>query len=104
MAVLRRVNGVLSAWFPEKRLFIQSGASTRYLRLTPLSQLLTCTAGLALTTWLGFSTATTVIAMIDPDRGSGGTVAVQEAYRTRLDELAGERDRRAAEARSAQAR
>lgn len=97
------MNGLLAFAFPEKRLFIQSGQSTRYLRLTPLSQFLSTTAAAVAVAWMAVSTATVVI-----DRVSAGSdaraVVLKEAYQTRLEELAGERDQRAAEARSAQAR
>lgn len=99
----RRVNGFLSFAFPEKRLFIQTGHSTRYVRLTPLSQFVSASAAAVAIGWMAIATATVVI-----DRVAAGsddrTVVLKEAYRTRLDELAGERDQRAAEARSAQAR
>ena len=99
----RRVNGFLAFAFPEKRLFIQSGQSTRYLRLTPLSQFLSTTAAVVAVGWMAVATATVVI-----DRVSAGSdvraVVLKEAYQTRLEELAGERDQRAGEARSAQAR
>ncbi len=102
-SVGRRVNGFLSLAFPEKRLFIQSGQSTRYLRLTPLSQFLSTTAAVVAVGWMAVATATVVI-----DRVAAGSdpraVVLKEAYQTRLEELAGERDQRAAEARSAQGR
>ena len=99
----QRINGVLSVAFPEKRLFIQSGRSTRYLRLTPLSQFLSTTAASAALCWMAVATATVVI-----DRVAAGNdaraVVVKEAYQARLEELAAERDQRGAEARSAQSR
>ena len=53
--------------------------------------------------WMAVATSTMVI-----DRIAAGTgdqaVAIREAFRVRIEELAGERDRREAEARSAQAR
>ncbi len=104
MGAFRRwVNGVLSPYFPEKRLFIQSGDSTKYLRLTPLSQFMSGTASLAVVGWLAVATATVAIDFVD---GTGGSHAVvlQQAYEARLEELAGERDQRAGEARSAQER
>ena len=99
----RRVNGFLSFAFPEKRLFIQSGHSTRYLRLTPLSQFLTTTAAVIALGWMAVATATVVIdrVAVGPDARA---VVIKEAYQTRLEELADERDQRAAEARSAQGR
>ncbi len=99
----RRVNSALSAYFPEKRLFIQSGNSTRYLRLTPLSQLMSGAASVVMVGWLAVATATVAIDFVG---GSGTThaVVIQKAYQARLEELAGERDQRAGEARSAQTR
>ncbi len=105
MAGLRRgLNSALSAHFPEKRVFIQSGGSTRYLRFTPLTQLAAGAGGLLLVGWMAIATATVAIDLVGPDRGASRTVVLKEAYQTRLDELAAERDQRAAEARSAQER
>ena len=64
----RRVNSALSAYFPEKRLFIQSGNSTRYLRLTPLSQFMSGAASLAMVGWMAVATATVAIDFVG---GSG---------------------------------
>lgn len=102
-AFRQRVNGALSAYFPEKRLFIQSGNSTRYLRISPLSQIMSGAASLAVVGWVAVATATLAIDFAGGS-GVGPAVVIQEAYGARLEELAGERDTRAAEARSAQAR
>ena len=53
-----RMNSALSAHLPEKRVFIQSGGSTRYLRFTPLTQLAAGAAGLLLVAWMAIATAT----------------------------------------------
>ena len=100
----RRLNGALSARFPEKRLFIQSSDATRYLRLTPLSQLLLGSAALAAAGWMAVATATVVLDRVLAEHGATRAVVIHEAYRARLEELAAERDQRAAEARSAQGR
>jgi hypothetical protein len=42
----RKVNGWLSHFVPEKRLFVQSRNSTSYIRLTPLAQLSLGTAAI----------------------------------------------------------
>ena len=102
--LLRRLNGALSGYFPEKRLFIQSRDSTRYLRLTPLTQLLTGTAALALAGWMAVATATVVVDVVAAGPGASQAVVIRDAYRARLESLAAERDQRAAEARSAQER
>jgi murein DD-endopeptidase MepM/ murein hydrolase activator NlpD len=100
----RRVNRALSGPLPEKRLFIQSGDSTRYLRLTPLTQLLAGAAGLALVGWMAAATATVVVDRVAADGASSRAGVLQTAYQARLEELGAERDQRAAEARSAQTR
>ncbi len=105
MAGLRyRLNNVLSPHFPEKRLFIQSGGSTRYLRLTPLSQLLSSGMGMAAVAFLAIAGATVAVGLAGPEAGFNQSVVIQKAYQARLEELASERDQRAAEARSAQER
>jgi murein DD-endopeptidase MepM/ murein hydrolase activator NlpD len=102
-SLARGLNGVLAAAFPEKRLFIQSGDATRYLRLTPFSQLLSGTAALAAVGWMAVATATVIIDRVAAE-GETRAVVIKEAYQARLEELAAERDQRAAEARSAQER
>ena len=100
----RRLNGALAGHIPEKRLFLQSGDVTRYLRLTPLGQLLIGTAALAATGWMAVATATVVLDRVAADASVTQAVVIQEAYRARLEKLGAERDQRAAEARSAQSR
>jgi murein DD-endopeptidase MepM/ murein hydrolase activator NlpD len=103
-ALGRRLNGALSTAFPEKRLFIQSGDTTRYIRLTSLSQLLSGTAALVALGWMAVATATVVIDRVAAENGVSRVVVLQGAYEARLEELAAERDLRAGEARSAQER
>src|SRR5688500_14362975 len=100
----RRLNGALSALFPEKRLFVQSGDATRYLRLTPLSQLMLGSAALVAAGWMAVATSAVVLALVAADGRAVRSVVIHDAYRARLEELAAERDQRAAEARSAQGR
>lgn len=99
----RRLNARLSAFVSEKRLFIQSGDQTRYIRLTPLLQLTGGGAALLAAGWMAVATATLVIDRVAAGNGDQA-VAIKEAFRDRIEELADERDRREAEARSAQAR
>lgn len=101
---LRRTNKVLSAVVSEKRIYIQSGPSTSYIRFTPVSQLLLSSAALALVGWLAASTSLVVLDRVSARTEVNQTVVLRDAYKARLDELAAERDQRAAEARSAQAR
>lgn len=100
----RQLNAALSGWVPEKRLFIQSHEATRYIRMTPLSQLMAGAAGAALCGWIAVATAAVVMDLIEEGGAETQTVVLHDAYQTRLNELASERDTRAAEARSAQSR
>ncbi len=100
----RRINCVLSGVFPEKRLFIQTDGATRYFRISPLSQLMIGTTALAAAGWMAVATASVVSDFVATDARGGAAVELREAYQARLDELAAERDKRAAEAHSAQGR
>lgn len=99
----RRLNAGLAAIVAEKRLFLQTGDRTRYIRLTPLTQLGLGGAALVVVGWLAVATATIAIDRIAAGDGHQA-VAIRDSVRERIEELAGERDQRAAEARSAQAR
>src|SRR6476469_9078421 len=90
-------SGLLSAVFPEKRLFIQSAGSTRYLRLTPTSQFVSGAAGLTLVAWMAVVSAKVAIDFVGFNPAPTEGVVVHDATQARIDALAGERDRRAAE-------
>ncbi len=100
----RGKTGLLSALFPEKRLFIHSGDATHYIRLSPLSQLVSGTAALLAMGWMAVATATVATDLINARLGPTPSVVIEAAYQDRLNALASERDRHAVEARSAQER
>jgi murein DD-endopeptidase MepM/ murein hydrolase activator NlpD len=102
--ILRRANRALSTIVSEKRIFVQSGQSTKYVRFTPLAQVCCGAAMLATSAWLAASTSMVVLDRIAARTEVDQTVELRSSYRTRLDELAAERDQRATEARSAQSR
>lgn len=98
------VNTALGRHIPEKRLFLRSGTETRYVRLTPLVQLVgvgSAALGLA---WTLLVTA--ILLMDSIGAGSLREQAQREQmlYETRINDLAAERDARAAEALQAQER
>lgn len=99
-----RMNSALATVFPEKRVFIQSGDSTRYVRFSPLSQLGFGALSLATAGWMAIATATVVMDRVGASDAPEQRVVLHEAYQSRLDELSAERDQRAAESRSAQNR
>ncbi len=100
----RQKGGVLSVVFPEKRLYIQSGDSTKYIRFTPVSQALLTLSGTALLCVLTASTTLFVMDRLSSPNDVDEAVFLKSSYERRLDELAEERDIRTREARSAQDR
>jgi murein DD-endopeptidase MepM/ murein hydrolase activator NlpD len=100
----RWLNRALGRLVPEKRLFLQSPTSHRYLRLTPLTQLAFGGLALLALAWLSFATATVGLKTLYADGAESQALVLSEAYRARLDALTAERDQRAAEAYSAQNR
>lgn len=102
--IVNRVNAALESRLPEKRLFLKSETSTRYVRLRPMTQA-AALAGTALI--FGWSIIATSILVIDGISAGGSTDQAgraQAAFEERLNALSAERDSRAAEAAAAQAR
>jgi murein DD-endopeptidase MepM/ murein hydrolase activator NlpD len=102
--LIEHAEAALERHIPEKRLFLRSGNETRYIRLTPLSQL-AAGAGTALV--LGWTIVVTAIFLMDAI-GAGSlrdqARRDQALYEQRLNAMAAERDRRAEEAAQAQER
>lgn len=103
-ALRRRLNGGLARVIPEKQLLIQTPRATRSLRFTPLVQLMSGTAFAGVVAWVAVLTATVAIKAVGPDQQLSSAAVLQSAYQERLEDVAAERDQRAAEARSAQER
>ncbi|MBB5222737.1 murein DD-endopeptidase MepM/ murein hydrolase activator NlpD [Amaricoccus macauensis] len=103
-ALRRRLNGGLARIIPEKHLLIQTPRSTRSLRFTPLVQLMSGTAFAGVVGWVAVLSATLAIEAVGPDHRLSSAAVLQSAYQERLEDVAAERDQRAAEARSAQER
>ena len=100
----RRFHSILERTLPEQRLFLRSETDTRFIRLTPETQLVAI-AGSALL--IGWSTVASAILVLDTlGAGSERAQALREQslYEERLNSLAAARDARAAEAAAAQER
>ena len=98
------VNAALGRHISERRLFLRSGEDTRYIRLTPLVQLVGASGSALVVAW---SIVITAIFLMDSiGAGSLREQAKREqmVYETRLNDMAAERDARAAEALQAQER
>jgi murein DD-endopeptidase MepM/ murein hydrolase activator NlpD len=100
----RRLNASLASLFPEKRLFIQTEQGTTYRRLTPLSQLGLACGTTVMAGWFAVATSAVVLDLVGSQGESAQTAVLGDAYESRLEALAAERDQRAAEAASAQHR
>lgn len=100
----QKLNALLERKFPEQRVFLRSDKETRYLRLSPLTQV----AGLAGTTVLvgWMIIASSIILMDSIGSGNLRDQASRDLalFENRVNDLAAERDTRAAEASAAQAR
>ena len=99
-----RANQTLERVLPEQRLFLKSDRETRFIRLRPATQVTALTgAGLV----VGWAIIATSILLMDTI-GSGNVRHQAEReqilYEARLNEMAAQRDARAAEAREAQER
>ena len=99
-----RAHAALERRLPERRLFIRSGDHVRFIRLRPETQLAAWGASALL---VGWSVVAAAILLMD-SIGAGNFRAQAErdklAYESRLNEMAAERDARAAEAVAAQDR
>ncbi len=102
--IIHRLNTALENRLPEQRLFLRSDQGTRFIRLQPWMQALILSASAVVLAW---SIIVSAVLLID-SIGSGD--AREQArlsyleFETRLDEMATERDLRAAEAAAAQGR
>ncbi|WP_417243267.1 DUF5930 domain-containing protein [Celeribacter sp.] len=102
--MIRQLNHMLERRLPEKRVFLRSDNDTRYLRLSPLTQLAVVFGTSVTIVWM--TIATSIILMDAIGSGNLREQANRDLvlFETRLSQLASERDTRAAEAAAAQAR
>jgi hypothetical protein len=89
---------------PEKRLFLRSGTGTRFIRLSPLSQIFAMTISTAFIGWAIIATAIVLLDTIGTGNFRDQARRDQAIYEERLNALANERDTRAQEALTAQER
>ncbi|MCA0044604.1 M23 family metallopeptidase [Celeribacter litoreus] len=102
--MIRKLNHMLERTFPERRVFVRSDDDTRYLRITPVTQLVAFTGSTVFAAWMIIATA--IILMDSIGSGNLREQANRDLvlFETRLAELASERDMRAEEAAAAQQR
>ncbi|RPE71207.1 murein DD-endopeptidase MepM/ murein hydrolase activator NlpD [Pacificibacter maritimus] len=95
---------MLERSFPEQRVFLRSDRETRYVRLTPVTQLLGFTGSTILAGWLIIASAIVLMDSIGSGNLRDQASRDLALFESRVNELAEERDMRAAEAAAAQER
>lgn len=103
-SVLDHVNAALGRRIPEKRLFLRSDSETRYIHLSPLSQVVGFGGFAVVLAWTIVITAIFLMDSIGAGSLREQAKREQALYETRLNTMAAERDRRAEEAAQAQER
>nr|WP_281277919.1 M23 family metallopeptidase [Pacificibacter maritimus] len=101
---IQRLNSMLERSFPEQRVFLRSDRETRYVRLTPVTQLLGFTGSTILAGWLIIASAIVLMDSIGSGNLRDQASRDLALFESRVNELAEERDMRAAEAAAAQER
>ncbi len=102
--LVNSLNASLERWFPEKRLFLRSDSATRFVRLRPVTQCLALGGVALLLGWTLVVSSILAFDAISAGSSRDQVTRAQSAFEQRLEELARERDARAAEAAAAQAR
>lgn len=100
----RRLHHFAERYFPEQRLYLRTGSSTRYLRLTPSRQIILAVSTVALFGWTLFASAHLVVGAITASDAKTQASLSQQDYEDRLNTISAERDKRALEAQTAQER
>ena len=99
-----KINHKLERSFPEQRLFLRSDEGTRFIILSPLTQLIGWTGSAAFVAWAIIATAVLLMDSIGSGNVREQAQREQGLYEQRLQTIAVERDARAAEAAAAQER
>lgn len=104
LSVAHKVSEALSQAFPEKRLFLRSDTETRYVRLSPVTQVVGLLGSTLIVSWAIIATAVILMDSIGSGNIRDQAAREQMLYEQRLNQLAEERDVRATEAALAQDR
>lgn len=94
----------LERWFPERRVFLRSDADTRFIRLRPVTQMITFSGAALVVAWTIIATAILLMDSIGAGNFREQAKRDQRTYEARLNALSAERDSRAVEALAAQER
>ncbi|MFT4012928.1 MAG: DUF5930 domain-containing protein [Paracoccus sp. (in: a-proteobacteria)] len=104
MRITHSLNSVLERWLPEQRLFLKSDDTTRFVRLSPTTQLVALGGTAVIFGWTIIASSILAIDAVSAHGSRDQVKRSQEAFEARLADLSAERDSRAAEAIAAQNR
>lgn len=104
LRITHSLNSVLERWLPEQRLFLKSDQSTRFVRLSPATQLVGLGGTAVVFGWAIIATSILAMDAVSAHGSRDEARRSQEAFEARLADLSAERDSRAAEAVAAQNR
>ncbi len=99
-----KIHHALERIAPERRVFLKSDADTRFIRLSPLSQIASFAASALLVAWAIVATAILLMDSIGAGNFREQAKRDQRTYLERLNDVAVQRDGRALEALTAQER
>ena len=100
----QKINGKLEHMFPERRVFLKSDTDTRFIRVSPMMQLVAFTGSSVLVAWAIVATAIILMDSIGSGNFREQAKRDQRTYQSRLNEISSQRDSRAVEALAAQNR
>ena len=95
------MGAAITRGFPEKRLFLRSNTETRYVRLTPATQVLAVTGVAAVMSWTIIASSFLLMDLIGSGHERDQAAREQQLYEERLNAMSGERDAALAEASAA---
>ncbi len=99
-----RLDHALGEHLPEQRLFLKSASDTRFVRLAPSTQALAIVVFCLSVGWMMFASAMVMMSFVASGSRAEDYARQIALYEQRLTAVAAERDARAADASSAQAR
>jgi murein DD-endopeptidase MepM/ murein hydrolase activator NlpD len=102
--LIYRLNLTLERYFPEQRLFLKSDATTRFIRLRPVTQAVGAGLGVVALGWMIFATAVLLMDFIQSGSSREQVQRQTALYESRLTALSNDRDLRLAETAGAQER
>lgn len=99
-----KLHAFLERTFPERRIFLKSDSDTRFIRIKPEMQLMVFAGSAFVVAWAIVATAIILMDSIGSGNFREQAKRDQRSYQARLNEVAEQRDMRAAEALAAQER